>query len=127
MSKFGERKKLAEIAISLIKEYENLVVELRDVLESIEVDSAYENIKIVDCEGEHEFHLSEISNYYLDEQGTAELTKEVKERLDSEEVKLRFNEMDKSEFISYIGSLYYANYRCVEIYNELKDVEEFFL
>lgn len=127
MSKFGERKKLAEITISLIKEYENLVVELRDGLESIEADSTYENIKIVDCEGEHEFHLSEISDYYLDEQGTAELTKEVKERLNSEEVKLRFNEMDKNEFINYIGSLYYTNYRCAEIYKELLDIEELFL
>ena len=33
------------------------------------------------------------------------------------------NKGSKEEFINYVGSLYYAKYRCEEIYNRLQDIE----
>lgn len=126
MSRFGERKKLVELTINLINEYEELASEFRDSIESIEADGIYENIQIIDKNGEEEFNLSEISYYYEEEQELGLLNKTIRARLNNEEIREQFEEMNKDEFINYIGLLYYSNYRCSEIYDELKAVEEYY-
>ena len=32
--------------------------------------------------------------------------------------------MSKEEFLNYVGHLYYAKYRCIEIYDRLQDIED---
>ncbi|MFR5265323.1 hypothetical protein [Clostridium sp.] len=126
MSRFGERKKLVELTINLINEYEELASELRESIESVEVDGNYESIQIIDKYGEEDFNLSEISYYYEDEQELGLLNKAIRERLNNDEIREQFEEMNKNEFINYVGSLYYSNYRCSEIYDELKAIEEYY-
>ena len=34
------------------------------------------------------------------------------------------NAISKEEFLNYVGHLYYAKYRCIEIYDRLQDIED---
>ena len=36
----------------------------------------------------------------------------------------KFSELSKDEFINYVGSIYYTEYRCEEIVKELKELAE---
>ena len=38
--------------------------------------------------------------------------------------KFRRADKSKEEFLNYVGHLYYAKYRCIEIYDRLKDIED---
>ena len=40
-----------------------------------------------------------------------------------DELGSKYKKKSKDEFINYVGKLYYAEYRCSEIYERLKDIE----
>ena len=35
-----------------------------------------------------------------------------------------YKNKSKEEFLNYVGHLYYAKYRCIEIYDRLQDIED---
>ena len=48
-----------------------------------------------------------------------------------EEIDFRIDDIEddyknksKEEFLNYVGHLYYAKYRCIEIYDRLQDIED---
>lgn len=126
MSRFGEKKKLAELSLSLIKEYEQLASEIREIIEDVQLSADYENIVIKDEDGEEQYHLSELFYYYEEEQESGDFTYAIRELLEEEDIKEQFEELDKKEFIDYVGNLYYAKYRSKEIYKELKRISNKF-
>lgn len=129
MSNATKRIELANEAIELIKEFRNEEAKLgMEMLISVK---ASENGKIIivnnDLEGETEWELSEISSEFArDMEGFAMfgacLYEEIDELVSSFQYK--YGEMDKEEFIQYVGNIYYIKYRCEEIYNRLKEIEK---
>lgn len=129
MSNATKRIELANEAIELIKEFRNEEAKLgMEMLISVK---ASEDGKIIivnnDLEGETEWELSEISSEFArDMEGFgmfgAGLYEEIDELVSSFQYK--YGEMDKEEFIQYVGNIYYIKYRCEEIYNRLKEIEK---
>lgn len=129
MSNATKRIELANEAIELIKEFRNEEAKLgMEMLISVK---ASEDGKIIivnnDLEGETEWELSEISSEFArDMEGFAMFGAGLYEEIDElvSGFQYKYGEMDKEEFIQYVGNIYYIKYRCEEIYNRLKEIEK---
>lgn len=127
MQTIDERKKLIDEAITLIREFEGISIDIRgSLIEELKIDDDYTKISYELVGEELVFPLTEISHIYQSEfEGIAgldptfpELVRAVKGQIES-----NFTEMQKEDFIHYVGNIYYADYRCREIYAKLKQIE----
>lgn len=129
MSNETKRIELANEAIELIKEFRNEEAKL--CMEMLISVKASEDGKIIivnnDLEGETEWELSEISSEFArDMEGFAMFGAGLYEEIDElvSGFQYKYGEMDKEEFIQYVGNIYYIKYRCEEIYKRLKEIEK---
>ena len=128
MSNIERKMELAKEAVELIKEFgeeasivgDNPIksVEIKENGAIIEVDDEYEGIK--------EYSLSKISSIFLMEmRGWGPCPAGFYEAISLAEDDLEddFKSLSKTEFKEYVGNLKYAEYRCEEIYERLKQIE----
>lgn len=123
-----KRIQLAKEAIGLIKEFrkEELLVSTEI---AIEMEASEDGSLIFfkhEKDGEYEYELKEISEELAhDMKGFAMFGPGFYEAFDMEvsELKDKYEELSKVEFIEFVGKLYYMKYRCEEIYEKLKDIE----
>ena len=105
------RLKLANEAVELIHEFEEIVSEIGiSIMREVSINEEKLTIKvyrsIIDgcgpCGGifeeEIDFRIDDIEDDYKNK--------------------------SKEEFLNYVGHLYYAKYRCIEIYDRLQDIED---
>lgn len=124
-----------EKILKLSEEAKNLIIEFRNessilgenLLKSIEVSEDGLTFTIDNLfDGVEEFELTDISSVFrLEMDGWALCSPSFYECLDhiKDELGCTYKEKSKDEFISYVGKLYYAEYRCAEIYERLKEIE----
>lgn len=136
-----DREKLLVLA----DEVKNLIIEFYDVakivegyeendespLTFIEIRDNGETIAVRDTfiEGEQIYELQDISEIFkIDMRGfgpcSAQLYESIGIAQSEVEDEYRKKDRSKDEFIRYVGSLYYAEYRCEEIYQRLEEIEE---
>ncbi|MGL4450884.1 MAG: hypothetical protein ACRCTZ_06795 [Sarcina sp.] len=127
MDTLDKRKKLVDEAISLIREFEGISVDIRETrIEELSLDDEYTKISY-ELEGEKlEFPLTQISHIYeIEFEGLGELSPTFPELVSAvkQNIENNFNEMSKDDFIHFVGNIYYADLRCREIYKRLKEIE----
>ena len=129
MNKIEKRIKLANEAKDLIIEYrkeESILGE--NVLKSISVSEDGSIIYVDDLyEGLEEYDLDCISSIFrADIEGFGPCGPRFFEAIDMSIADIEYDYKNKNksreEFINYVGSLYYTQYRCEEIYNRLKEI-----
>lgn len=128
MNNIIKRIELANEAVELIKEFRSEEAKLDiEILISVKASEGGKTIIVNNhSEGETEWELSEISSEFArDMEGFAMFGAGLHEEI--EELVLNFehkySEMNKEEFIQYVGNIYYIKYRCEEIYKRLKAIE----
>lgn len=131
MNKIEKRIKLANEAKDLIIEYRNEESILgENVLKSISISEDGSIIYVDDIyDGLEEYNLNCISSIFkINMEGFGPCCARFYEAVDMSisDVEYEYKTKNKSreEFINYVGSLYYAQYRCEEIYNRLKEIDK---
>lgn len=131
MNKIEKRIKLANEAKDLITEFrkeESILGE--NVLKGISVSEDGSIIYVDDLyEGLEEYDLDCISSIFRAAiEGFGPCGPRFFEAIDMSIADIEYDYKNKKksreEFINYVGSLYYAQYRCEEIYNRLKEIDE---
>lgn len=127
MKTLDKRKMLVDEAITLIREFEGISLDIRETrIEELKIDDEYTKISY-EAEGmQFTFPLTQISHIYQsDFDGFAGLEPTFPERvMDIKgDISQQFTAMTKDDFIHYVGNIYYANLRCREIYARLKDID----
>ena len=122
--------------LKLAEEAKNLIIEFRNessilgenLLKSIEVSEDGLTFTIDNLyDGVEEFDLTHISSVFqLEMDGWAMCSPSFYECLDHTKADLewKYKEKSRDEFINYVGQLYYAEYRCEEIYKRLKEIDD---
>lgn len=128
MDTLDKRKKLVDEAISLIREFEGISVDIRETrIKELSLDDEYTKISY-ELEGEKLiFPLTKISHIYeIEFEGLGELSPTFPELVSAvkQNIESNFNEMSKEDFIHFVGNIYYADLRCREIYKQLKEIEK---
>lgn len=128
MDTLEQRKKLVDEAISLIREFEGISVDIRETrIKELSLDDEYTKISY-ELEGEKLiFPLTKISHIYeIEFEGLGELSPTFPELVSvvKQNIESNFNEMSKEDFIHFVGNIYYADLRCREIYKQLKEIEK---
>ncbi|MGL4656739.1 MAG: hypothetical protein ACRCWM_12795 [Sarcina sp.] len=128
MDTLDKRKKLVDEAISLIREFEGISVDIRETrIKELSLDDQYTRISY-ELEGEKlTFPLTQISHIYeIEFEGLGELSPTFPELVSvvKQNIEINFNEMSKEDFIHFVGNIYYADLRCREIYKQLKEIEK---
>ena len=128
MTILEKRLKLANEAKDLIIEYREEVARLgENPLEKINISEDGSTIYVTDTyEGEQEYGLEGISEIFVTEmRGWGPCSAQLCEAIDMEkcEVESKYKEMNKDEYIQYVGGLFYMEQRCEEIYVRLEEIE----
>lgn len=128
MDTLDKRKRLVDEAISLIREFEGISVDIRETrIEELSLDDEYTKISY-ELEGEKlVFPLTQISHIYeIEFEGLGDLPPTFPELVSAvkQNIEVNFNEMSKEDFIHFVGNIYYADLRCREIYKQLKEIEQ---
>ncbi|MGL5574322.1 MAG: hypothetical protein ACRDCW_01990 [Sarcina sp.] len=127
MDTLDKRKKLVDEAISLIREFEGISVDIRETrIEELSLDDEYTKISYELEDEKLEFPLTQISHIYeIEFEGLGELSPTFPELVLAvkQNIENNFNEMSKDDFIHFVGNIYYADLRCREIYKRLKEIE----
>ena len=121
--------------LKLAQEAKNLIIEFRNEASVLGVNPL-NNISISedgfaitidsDLTGVTEFSLFEISSALHDDMecwGPASPAFYECMSLSISEIEFKYSEKSKDEFINYVGQLYYAQYRCEEIYKRLQEID----
>lgn len=128
MSNKEKRIALAKEAIDLIREFrkEELMISTEIYIEMEPSEDGSLIFFKHEMDGEYEYELKEISEELAhDMKGFAMFGPGFYEAFDMEiaEIKYKYEELDKQEFIEYVGNLYYMKHRCEEIYARLQAIE----
>ena len=131
MSNLQRKKQLAKKAMKLLKEYRECIrVFGAEKYVSVELNDTYDVITTVDEDGEEiEYNISEVSSEISSQlNGIGPCSSVFYENLelckDEYELRNKYEEVSKKEFIDYVGKLHYAEFRCPEICEELEEIEE---
>ncbi|MGL4762071.1 MAG: hypothetical protein ACRCWG_11540 [Sarcina sp.] len=128
MDTLNKRKKLVDEAISLIREFEGISMDIRETrIEELSLDHEYTKISY-ELEGERlVFPITQISHIYeIEFEGLGELAPTFSELVAviKENIEENFEQMGKDDFIHFVGNIYYADLRCRQIYSRLKAIEK---
>ena len=128
MSKLEKRMKLAKEAVELIKEFRGEEAILgHNPLRAVSIKEDGEIIEVDDeFDGVIEYSLTDISSIFtLEMRGWGPCSAGFYEAISLAEGELEyeFKRLSKKEFKEYVGNLKYAEYRCEEIYERLKQIE----
>ena len=129
MNKLGKQLDLAKEAVELIKEFKKLETPISDVLFT-DVKSNNDGSKIIinhEYDGILEYELKKIASIFEEEiEGFGPFYSGFYDGI--EELKNYFNndyeQMNKEEFMKHVGKVYYMQFRCEEIYERLKSIQE---
>lgn len=123
----SKKIELAEKVLGLINEFielESLICE--STYKGIKIDKVTAKIIIEDeYEGTLEYDVVEVARLFHERvNGWGPCSSGFYEAIEEEKncIEDKFEELDKEEFINYIGRLYYMEYRCEKIIKELKDL-----
>ncbi|MGG5462099.1 hypothetical protein [Clostridium sp. B9] len=131
MRNFERKQKLAEEALKLIMEFrEESKIFGETSFKSIKISEDYNSIIVEDfCDGKFRFDLREVTNIFKDDiEKKGPYGIHFYNALDEirEEATNRFDKLDKQAFMECIGSTYYVQRRCEDIYDRLKNIENEF-
>ena len=129
MVSMEKQLELAKEAVSLIKEFRRLATIIGDnIFKSVKSNKDGSKIIINHAyEGRLVYNLNEIHNALEDEmEGFAPCGGGLDEAVDLavDEFECEYRNKDKKEFMKYVGKVYYMKFRCEEIYERLKEIEE---
>ena len=123
----GKKIEIARKSVDLIREFFSLEAILGENLcRGIKINKETASIIINDlCEGVLEYDVEKaaiafeerINGWGPCSSGFYDAIEEEKNCFDD-----KFSELSKDEFINYVGSIYYTEYRCEEIVKELKEL-----
>ena len=125
----GKKIEIARKSVDLIREFfsleailgENLCrgIEINKETASIIINDLYEGVLEYDVEKAARAFEERINGWGPCSSGFYDAIEEEKNCFDD-----KFSELSKDEFINYVGSIYYTEYRCEEIVKELKELAE---
>lgn len=125
----GKKIEIARKSVDLIREFfsleailgENLCrgIEINKETASIIINYLYEGVLEYDVEKAAIAFEERINGWGPCSSGFYDAIEEEKNWFDD-----KFSELSKDEFINYVGSIYYTEYRCEEIVKELKELAE---
>lgn len=129
MTNLEKRLKLANEAKDLIIEFREEVARLgENSLEKISVSEDGSIIYVTDTyDGDEEYALEEISSIFTTEmRGWGPCSAQLCEAIDmaKADAEGEYKNMEKDEYIQYVGGLFYMEQRCEEIYIRLKEIEK---
>ncbi|WP_297522472.1 hypothetical protein [uncultured Clostridium sp.] len=128
MDTLDKRKKLIDEVISLIREFEGISVDIRESrIEELRIDDEYTQISYELEDEKLIFPLTKISHIYeIEFEGLGELAPTFPELVlgIKQNIEANFEQMNKADFIHFVGNIYYADLRCRQIYNRLKEIEK---
>ena len=131
MANLRRKKQLANKIMKLFKEYTDCIsVFGGSKYVSLKLDDTYDVIIAVDEDGDKEEHtIGELSTQISrDLNGFGPCSGVFYEDLglckDEYELRNKYEEVSKKEFIEYVGKLHYAEFRCPEICEELEEIED---
>lgn len=134
MDKLKKRIELANEAVELMKEFRKLEYPLTqaEIFRSIEISEDGTKITVDNIyEGTQEYRLDELDRVFEFEMEGATPCGGggFYEALDYEkdEFQGKYGELEKEDFIKYVGSVFYMEYRCEEINERLKEISEEYL
>lgn len=123
----GKKIEIARKSVDLIREFfsleailgENLCrgIEINKETASIIINDLYEGVLEYDVEKAAIAFEERINGWGRCSSGFYDAIEEEKNCFD-----YKFSELSKDEFINYVGSIYYTEYRCEEIVKELKEL-----
>lgn len=123
----GKKIEIARKSVDLIREFfsleailgENLCrgIEINKETASIIINDLYEGVLEYDVEKAAIAFEERINGWGPCSSGFYDAIEEEKNCFD-----YKFSELSKDEFINYVGSIYYTEYRCEEIVKELKEL-----
>lgn len=123
----GKKIEIARKSVDLIREFfsleailgENLCrgIEINKEMASIIINDLYEGVLEYDVEKAAIAFEERINGWGPCSSGFYDAIEEEKNRFAD-----KFSELSKDEFINYVGSIYYTEYRCEEIVKELKEL-----
>lgn len=123
----GKKIEIARKSVDLIREFfsleailgENLCrgIEINKETASIIINDLYEGVLEYDVEKAAIAFEKRINGWGPCSSGFYDAIEEEKNCFD-----YKFSELSKDEFINYVGSIYYTEYRCEEIVKELKEL-----
>ena len=129
MTNLEKRLKLANEAKDLIIEYREEVARLgENSLQKISISEDGSTIYVTDTyEGEQEYDLEGISEIFVTEmRGCGPCSAQLCEAIDmaKADAENEYKNMEKDEYIQYVGGLFYMEQRCEEIYVRLEEIEK---
>lgn len=123
----GKKIEIARKSVDLIREFfsleailgENLCrgIEINKEMASIIINDLYEGVLEYDVEKAAIAFEERINGWGPCSSGFYDAIEGEKNCFDD-----KFSELSKDEFINYVGSIYYTEYRCEEIVKELKEL-----
>ena len=123
----GKKIEIARKSVDLIREFfsleailgENLCrgIKINKETASIIINDLYEGVLEYDVEKAAIAFEERINGWGPCSSGFYDAIEEEKNCFDD-----KFSELSKDEFIKYVGSIYYTEYRCEEIVKELKEL-----
>ena len=123
----GKKIEIARKSVDLIREFfsleailgENLCrgIEINKEMASIIINDLYEGVLEYDVEQAAIAFEERINGWGPCSCGFYDAIEGEKNCFDD-----KFSELSKDEFINYVGSIYYTEYRCEEIVKELKEL-----
>ena len=122
------RLKLANEAVELIHEFEEIVGKIGfSIMREVSINEEKLTIKAIDPnDNDLELELYEVATVYrsiIDGCGPCGgIFEEIDFRID--DIEDDYKNKSKEELLNYVGHLYYAKYRCIEIYDRLQDIED---
>lgn len=128
MGKQMKDQLLASEATMLIKDViENAAFLEDNFFKSIEISEDQLTILLKDKNNNClEYSLSEVSCIFTDEiQGLWEVEGNIFDYFEfvKEKNNEKYKELNKEEFVNYVGRLYYLQYRCEEVFRRLREIE----
>ncbi len=121
--------KLDNEAVKLIHEFEEIIGEIGlSIMREVSINEEELTIKAIDPnDNDLELELYEVATVYrsiIDGCGPCGgmFEEEIDFRID--DIEDDYKEKSKNEFLNYVGHLYYAKYRCREIYDRLQEIED---
>lgn len=128
MTNLQKRLKLANEAKELIVEFRNEESRIAEItLEEISISEDGFTIYVEDnINGKMQYELTEISSIFSSEMrgwGPCSASFYESVSIAQSDAGDEYNNMEKEEFIQYVGGLYYMEYRCEEIYKRLEEIE----
>ena len=122
------RLKLANEAVELIHEFEAIVGEIGiSIMREVSINEDELTIKAIDPnDNDLELELYEVATVYrsiIDGCGPCGGMFEEEIDFRIHDIEDDYKNKSKEEFLNYVGHLYYAKYRCQEIYERLQEIE----